>query len=122
MLTIKGKVVRGMGYGKKLGFPTANLDRRQYVSLKNKPKLGIWAGYGELAGKIYPAAIVIGPMDKKGLPKVEAHLLGLAQDLYGKRVSLDLKKYIRAFQVYRGEAELVKQIKKDILQIKKILK
>lgn len=122
MVIIKGKVVRGMGYGKKLGFPTANLDRRQYVTLKNKPKLGIWAGYGEIAGKIYSAAIVIGPVDKKGLPKVEAHLLGIKQNLYGKRVSLELKKYIRAFHVYKGEAELVKQIKRDILQIKKVLK
>jgi len=41
---LTGKVIRGDGYGRKLGFPTANIDRRQYVKDKLKVKLGIWAG------------------------------------------------------------------------------
>ncbi len=48
MTRLAGRVIRGEGFGKTLGFPTANIDRRQYVREKFKIKLGIWAGRVEL--------------------------------------------------------------------------
>jgi riboflavin kinase / FMN adenylyltransferase len=141
VLIIFGKVIRGDGYGKKLGFPTANIDRREYVRKKYNVKLGIWAGKVEIGtrgkepafvpmiigttkgmqeAREYKAAIVVGPKDKKGLPKLEAHLIGFKGNLYGKTISIQLQKYLRPFKKYSSELELVAQIKKDILLAKKI--
>jgi FAD synthase len=125
-IVISGKVVKGDGYGRKLGFPTANLDRRQYVRLKQKPKLGVWAGvvHYQLKAKSYklfPAGIVIGPIDKNGLPKLEAHLIGFKGNLYGKKITLSLNKFLRKFQKYTTEEALKQQIKKDINKIKVLI-
>jgi riboflavin kinase/FMN adenylyltransferase len=112
---ITGKVIKGDQYGRKLGFPTANLDRREYNRKGMKIKFGVYAGTSSTGHK---AAIVIGPMDKKGLPKLEAHLLGFEGNLYGKKMSLTLIKYIRPFKKYKTEGELKKAIAADIKAIK----
>jgi FAD synthase len=122
MSIITGRVVRGDGYGKVLGFPTANLDRRQFVRLRPRPKLGIYAGYAFVGEKRYTAAIVIGPKDRKGIPKVEAHLLSFKRNLYGESIALELVSHIRPFQPYTTEQALIAQIKKDIAEVKRIIK
>jgi riboflavin kinase/FMN adenylyltransferase len=123
-IEISGKVIRGDAYGKKLGFPTANLDRRDFVRRKLKIKLGIWAGRAEFRFKArsyqLKAGIVIGPIDKRGLPKIEAHLIGFSGNLYGNKVFLRLFRFIRPFRKYRHQSELVRQIKKDLSVIKHI--
>jgi len=129
---ISGKVIHGEHYGRKLGFPTANLDRRSFSRRKMKIRFGVYAGWATVDGHHLgqpqmvpikgknPAAIVIGPLDKTGLPKIEAHLIGFKGDLYGKRLSLFLVKYLRPFRKFKDEEELKKQIKKDIIRIKKL--
>ncbi len=102
---IKGTVVHGDGYGKKIGFPTTNLEVKDQVI----PKSGVYAGEAILEDKKYRAGIVIGPGDK-----VEAHLIGYAGDAYGKSVTLEIEKFIREFKKFETEEELILQIKKDI--------
>jgi riboflavin kinase/FMN adenylyltransferase len=115
MTNITGKVIKGDQYGSKLGFPTVNLDRRQYVRDGMVIKFGIYAGVSSTGHK---AAIVIGPLDQKGLPKLEAHLIGFKGNLYGKKISLELKKYLRPFKKFKNETELKKAIAADIKSIK----
>ncbi len=105
MRKISGKVIKGDGYGRKLGFPTANLD----VAEKNLPEDGIYAGEAMLEGKRYRAGIVIGPNRK-----VEAHLLEFSGDIYGKELTLFIKKFLRTFKKFNNEEKLIIQIKKDI--------
>ncbi len=118
-MQLKGQVVKGASLGRKLGYPTANLDRRDYARRKLRIRLGIYAGYADI-GKGYGAAIIIGPIDKAGLPKIEAHLLGFKGNLYGKPLTITLKQYIRPFRKFKGEEELKKQINRDIRKIKKL--
>jgi riboflavin kinase / FMN adenylyltransferase len=122
-LIISGKVIRGDGYGRKLGFPTANLDHRQWQRDHLNIKFGIYAGRAtiEPLHKQYQAAIVVGPLDQTGLPKLEAHLLGFKGNLYGKRLNLELVTYIRPFRKYTTEQKLIKQITSDINLVKKLL-
>ncbi len=127
-ITISGKVIHGEKYGRKIGFPTANLDRRSYSRRKQNIKFGIYAGHVELKDlkikrlKDYPAGVIVGPLDKSGLPKLEAHLIGFKGNLYGKKITVTLQKYLRPFKKFKTEAELKMQIKKDIQRIRKLEK
>lgn len=118
---IEGKVLKGAGYGKKLGFPTANLDRKQYLQDKMELPLGIYAGVAFLhhVKKIRKAAIVIGPLDKKKIPKIEAHILGFKGRLYGKKLTLYLYSFLRPFEIFKTERLLIAQIKKDVKRVEK---
>lgn len=111
---IKGKVVKGDEYGRKIGFPTVNLSRNGFVRIKNKPALGIYSGKAFVGDKKYRAGIVIGPLDKKGLPKIEAHLLSWKGNVYGKMITLEVEKFIRKYKNFSSEKELIAQIKKDL--------
>jgi riboflavin kinase / FMN adenylyltransferase len=123
MYQINGKIIHGDHYGRILGFPTANIDRRDYRRRNLRVRFGVWAGSAEikLRAKNYKikAAIVIGPKDRKGLPKIEAHLLGFKGDLYGKKLTIYLHKYLRPFKKFKSERELKEQIQADILKVKK---
>ncbi|MBI3231912.1 MAG: riboflavin kinase [Candidatus Doudnabacteria bacterium] len=138
-IKILGKVVHGEHYGKILGFPTANLDRRDYVKKKLKIKHGVYAGVALIqnrapspfiplalrrgrGGRGWKAGIVIGPIDSSGLPKIEAHLIGFKGNLYGKHLNIYLNKYLRPFRKFKDEKALKAQMKKDIKLIEHNLK
>jgi len=104
-IKISGIVIKGNSYGRKLGFPTVNLD----VDVKMLPPQGVYSGFSILEGKEYNAGIVVGPGNK-----IEAHLIGYNGDAYGKEVTLEIKKFLREFKKFDTEEELIIQIKKDI--------
>ena len=120
-IKIFGKVIRGDGYGKKIGFPTINIDRRNFLKLKKKPPFGVYVGKVKMLkarfSTFYKAGIVIGPLDKKGLPKIEAHLIGYHNNAYGKMVTLEIHKFLRKFKKFKSEQLLIAQIKKDLEKI-----
>ena len=53
---LKGKVVRGKGVGRELGFPTANLNSSNYCL----PSCGVYSAYAAVNGKVYLAAVNLG--------------------------------------------------------------
>lgn len=111
---IKGRVIKGDGYGKKIGYPTINLDRKYFLRMKEKPMFGVYSGQAFLKNEIYKAGIVFGPLDKRNLPKIEAHLIGLKKDIYGEKVILEINKFLRKFKKFKREVDLIAQIKKDL--------
>lgn len=114
MYKLQGKVIKGDGHGRTLGFPTANLDRRNFLRLKDKPKFGVWSGTVILNKKVYRSAIVIGPLDKRGLPKIEAHLIDFSGNIYGKKIEIEIHKFLRPFKKFKNIDLLKEQIKKDL--------
>lgn len=102
---ISGKVTKGDGYGRKIGFPTANLE----VTKGDLPLPGVYAGNAVLEEKNYRAGIVIGPGDK-----VEAHLIGYNGDAYGKTIILEVNEFLRKFENFETEEALIAQIQKDL--------
>lgn len=101
---ISGVVVRGDQYGRKLGFPTVNLETTEAT-----PPYGVYAGIAILDNKEYRAGILINPNGK-----VEAHLIGYDGDAYGKMVTLMTKEFLREFKKFNTEEELKAQIEKDL--------
>lgn len=118
-MELSGRVLRGQRFGRVLGYPTANLDRRSFVRSRVKPRLGVYAGTVRLGQRTYLAGIVIGPVDRRGLPKIEAHLLGFKGNIYGRTITLRLGEYLRPFKKYVNPHLLKKQIKQDLIRIKK---
>ena len=102
---ISGKVVKGDGYGRKLGFPTVNLETGE----AKLPRAGVYRGKAEIENKSYRAGILINPTGK-----VEAHLLEYDGDAYGKNVVLELNKFLREYKKFETEKELIAQITDDI--------
>lgn len=110
--TISGKVVRGDGYGRKLGFPTINLE----LEKKEILPAGVYAGIVILEdnprqgrGKEYRAGIAVDQNNK-----IDAHLLGYSGDAYGKKVTFKINKFLREYKKFNTEEELISQIKKDL--------
>ncbi len=105
IVTISGKVVKGDGHGKKLGFPTVNLD----INVSGLIAPGVYIGSATLEKKNYRAGISV---NKGG--KIDAHLKDYNGDAYGKEVALQLEVFLREYKKFKTEEELIAQIKKDI--------
>ncbi|MEK7680375.1 MAG: bifunctional riboflavin kinase/FAD synthetase [Deltaproteobacteria bacterium] len=114
--SIKGIVVKGRGIGKALGFPTANLR----IKTELVPKNGVYAAYAFVGRSRYNALVNIGmaPTFGKRPRTVEAHILGLKSNIYGKAVKLSFIKRLRDEKAFRDGAGLAGQIKKDIEKAK----
>lgn len=125
-----GQVVPGCGKGKKLGFPTANIEPvRQLV-----PAEGVYAGFIQIADSFeqvckakekIPAALSIGRSETLGSDNplaIEAHILtDDVGDLHDKWLAMDFIKRIRDQQKFETESQLSEQIAKDCEKAKEIL-
>ncbi len=120
LYTVSGKVIQGMQYGQRLGFPTANLDREEYQKNNMHIPFGVYAGIATVSGKekAYQAGIVIGPADESGLPKIEAHLLDFSADLYGEKLFLSLVCYLRPYSIFKSEDSLKRTIANDLEKVR----
>ena len=111
--TIEGFVKRGEKRGRKIGFPTCNLDLKNYIV----PKLGVYSAKIIVDNKIKKKGIVnIGyrPTFGKNKLLLEAHIFGLKKNLYDKRIKIMLITFIRREKKFKNIVQLKKQIKKDI--------
>jgi riboflavin kinase/FMN adenylyltransferase len=106
---IEGTVVLGDQRGGTLGYPTANLDAPPELLV---PAYGIYAG----AALGHRAAVSIGVNPHYGGDerRIEPYLLDFDDDLYGRRLVVELWQRLRDEQVFRSEDELVRQIACDV--------
>lgn len=113
---IRGMVTHGAGRGAKIGYPTANLSAIDTLL----PALGVYAGKAMVRGAIYPAAINLGPSPTFGdaMIRVEVHLIGLAEPLYGEPLEVDFLARLRDIRPFDSPAALVDQLHHDIEQVK----
>jgi riboflavin kinase / FMN adenylyltransferase len=109
---IRGMVVHGAGRGVKLGFGTANIDAIDTLL----PAPGVYAGRVELGGAQWIAAIHIGPNSTFGehALKVEVHLVGWHEPLYGQPLEVDFLKQLRGTQRFDGIESLKAQLELDV--------
>jgi riboflavin kinase/FMN adenylyltransferase len=113
---LEGKVIKGSGLGKKIGYPTANIHIGDYVS----PRRGVYAGYAGLGKKIYLGAINIGTrptVNELQKEAVEVHILGFNKDISKKTLKVYFLQKIREEKRFPSAAELKSAIAKDIRYI-----
>ncbi len=111
--SISGRVVAGDGLGRKLGFPTANVQMKH-----NRPPLtGIFAvrlhdaTHGALRGV---ASLGVRPTVKKqGAPVLEVYVLDFSGDLYRRHVRVEFLHKLRDEEKYADLATLTRQIALD---------
>jgi len=109
-----GIVEHGSGQGRQLGFPTANLG---FAPHKFLPKNGVYSGTASFDGQKHNAVINIGCRPSFGNRPIglEAHLLNFDDDLYGKKLSVELGKRLRDEIKFESAEALKEQISRDIM-------
>ncbi|MCF7924148.1 MAG: bifunctional riboflavin kinase/FAD synthetase [Candidatus Izimaplasma sp.] len=117
---IKGKVIKGHGIGKLLGFPTANIDFTNYYL----PKKGVYFTKTIINNKSYFGVTNVGkkPTFKDNLISLEIYIFDLDEDLYGQYITIEFIEYMREEVKYPNKELLIKQIKKDVSQAKDRIK
>lgn len=111
-IRISGTVKKGQGIGKKLGFPTLNLNPAR--ASKNF-KFGVYAVQVKTPVGEFNGVLHYGPRPTVGAPvSLEIYCIGLKKNLYGERISVLIKKRLRAVKKFKNAEELKIQIGKDI--------
>lgn len=107
----KGVVKKNKGLGKKLGYPTANLEVGKHA------EEGIFVGRVKIENTKLPSVIFIGAPQTFGEKekRLEAHILDFKGDLYGKEIEVEIVKKLRDNIKFNSAQELIEQIKKDEL-------
>ena len=116
---LSGLVVKGKKLGSKIGFPTANLRLNNDLYL---PKFGVYEISCIVNENLFKGILNIGitptVLNSKKL-KIEAHLFNFNENIYGKNITIQLKKFIREEIKFNSLDDLIKQINIDISSIKK---
>lgn len=91
--TIFGKVIRGEAVGRKIGFPTANLQ----LAKKPKIKPGVYAALVSLKNQNYLGLAYYGPRYIFGEQQdsFEVFIFNFKQNIYGEKLKVKLLKFLR---------------------------
>ena len=117
--SIVGKVLKGRQLGKKIGFPTANIDIKDYII----PKPGVYAVkvLRKNSTKYLKGIANLGYRPTFNQKKIllEVHLFNFSGNLYNKLLSVEFLKFIRKEKKFKNVNQLRAQIKKDLNIAKK---
>ena len=116
---INGVVQKGRQVGKKIGFPTCNIDIKDYVLAKP----GVYA-VRVLAtnnSKYFKGIANLGYRPTFNQKKIllEVHLFNYSGNLYNKLLSVEFLKFIRKEKKFKNVNQLRAQIKTDLSIAKK---
>jgi riboflavin kinase/FMN adenylyltransferase len=110
---LRGTVVEGQRIGRKLGFPTANIQAavRQII-----PARGVYAVESTISNTTYNGVCNIGCRPTFGGDRdtIEVHFSDFVGDLYGKSLDITFCRRLRDEMTFESPDKLVEQIKRDI--------
>ncbi|WP_456271503.1 bifunctional riboflavin kinase/FAD synthetase [Bacillus sp. AK031] len=113
--TTSGTVIHGDKRGRKIGFPTANIELADDYII---PKLGVYAVRLYVQNQWHDGVANLGYKptfnnpDDKAL-SIEVHIFDFNSSIYGEEVVAEWHKYIRSEQKFDGIQQLIDQIEKD---------
>ena len=117
--SVEGIVQKGRQIGKKIGFPTANIDIKNYIlacpgvyAVRTKTQKG---------SKYIKGIANLGFRPTFNGKKIilEVHLFNFSGNLYNKYLTVEFLKFIRKEKKFKNVDQLRKQIKKDLLTAKR---
>ena len=118
--SIEGVVQRGRQMGKKIGFPTCNIDLSDYIIAKP----GVYAVSVNINGirKNLNGIANLGYRPTFNQKKIllEVNIFNFTRNLYNKKLTVEFKKFIRGEKKFKGVDQLRKQIKMDLKLAKKL--
>ena len=117
---MSGRIVKGARVGRKLGFPTANVDLRR----RQSPLMGVYAvRVGGLPGGLRDGVASVGARPTFGGTKalLEVFLFDFDEDIYGQQIQVDFIAHLRGQEKYDEVEELVAQMHLDADNARSIL-
>ncbi len=108
-----GEIVKGKNLGKKIGFPTANINIKEEYKLI--PKTGVYIVKSVIEGVLYYGMMNIGnrPTINGKHQTIEVNFFDLDADLYGKIIKVELLKFLRDEQKFDSLDSLKLQLQLD---------
>ncbi|KLI59170.1 bifunctional riboflavin kinase/FAD synthetase [Brachyspira hyodysenteriae] len=119
--SMSGLVVHGNALGRKIGYPTANLEIPKNIFI---PKMGVYSSTVQIGNSdtIYKALTFIGISNINKELRVESHILDFSKMIYGKKITIVLLKYIRDNIKVNSIDEVKKLLENDEKKIRKYFK
>lgn len=117
-----GTIVRGDKIGTQLGFPTANIVKKEDTQLT--PGEGVYAVKVKIEGQELDGMMNIGfrpTVTRESERRTEVHILDFSQDVYGKDIEVIMVEKIRNENSFSSMEELKNQLKKDEEVCRRIL-
>ncbi len=115
---IKGRVMHGKKLGRKLGFPTANIN----INRLRAPLSGVYAVLVKTESEIFEGAANVGIRPTIGdleRPLLEVHIFNFDRDIYGSFLRVEFLHKIRDELKFNDLGRLATRIQKDMDQIQK---
>ena len=117
--TIEGIVQRGRQQGKKIGFPTCNIDIKDYViAMPGVYKVKVKQKNNNKSLKAI-ANLGYRPTFNQKKILLEVHIFNFSGNLYNKYLSIEFTKFIRKEKKFKNVNQLKKQIQSDLKIAKK---
>ncbi|RPJ71755.1 MAG: bifunctional riboflavin kinase/FAD synthetase [Alphaproteobacteria bacterium] len=119
---LSGRVIKGQGRGKQIGFPTANMDYDKELII---PIGGVYITQTTIHDMTYNSVTNIGvnPTFNMGnVVNIETHLLDFNRDIYGEEMRVSFLKKIREEKKFSSVNDLIAQIESDVKTTKAFFK
>ncbi len=116
--TYVSKVVNGDKRGRKLGFPTANLEIEDYRAMLPN---GVYIVRVKVADDFYSGIANIGdnPTFKVAKRRLEVFIDNFSGDIYGEEISVSFIKKIRDEKIFASVEDLKAQLNEDLATLRK---
>lgn len=117
---VSGRIVKGAGRGKTIGFPTANIS---YDEARIIPQRGVYVTKTHYRDQLYYSVSNIGhnpTFSQRDELSVETYILDFDQDIYGEEIKVEFIKRLRDERKFSSVNDLIVQIRKDVEQAREI--
>lgn len=114
--SLRGKVTEGNKIGRKLGFPTANMEIPKEMLI---PKFGVYETRTHINGKVYPSVTNVGgkPTVDDACFCIETHVCEEVGDIYGEEIEIEFCTLLREIKRFDTLECLAEQLRKDKEQV-----
>ncbi|MDH4272373.1 MAG: riboflavin biosynthesis protein RibF [Candidatus Aminicenantes bacterium] len=108
---LEGRVIRGRGRGRDLGFPTANIRADNEIAPP-----GVHLTLAQIQGRLYPSLTNSGyrPTFGAGPAQIETYVFDFKGALYRRKIALHFLRKLRKEKRFPGADELARQIRRDV--------